>query len=71
MTGEKQKTAVRSEIDAMEPYQLKNVNAAEEEFWEDLRQNALLPDSVAFAHDAALKGYVLFSSLCIKDYLEE
>ena len=54
--AERQKSGVKIEVDAMHPHQLENINPVEEEFWENLRQKCLLPDSVAFAHDADLKG---------------
>lgn len=44
------------ELDALHFYLLQNINPAEFEFWEQLRLQRLLPDSVVFAHDLDLKG---------------
>ena len=55
-SAERQKSEVKIEVDAMVAHQLHTINPSEEDFWENLRQKCLLPDSVAFAHDVDLKG---------------
>lgn len=45
----------RNELDALRLHNLKAVNPPEYEFWEKLRQEKLIPDSGAFAHDGDLK----------------
>ena len=47
---------IKYEVETRELHQLSEVNPVENEFWDRLRRNCLLPDSVAFAHDQDLKG---------------
>jgi hypothetical protein len=56
LAAEKAMMQTKYELDALHFYQLKNINPVEFEFWEQLRLQRLLPDSVVFAHDLDLKG---------------
>lgn len=46
------------ELEALHLHHMKTVSRPEYDFWEKLRLERLLPDSVVFAHDLDLKGTV-------------
>jgi hypothetical protein len=56
IVAEKAIMQTKYELDALHFYLLQNINPNEFEFWEQLRLQRLLPDSVVFAHDLDLKG---------------
>lgn len=55
-SAERSISQIKYELEALKSFRLEDVNRREFDFWEELREECLLPDSVAFAHDHDLRG---------------